>query len=577
MVLDGEMITWDPIQDAPVPFGQLKSAALEEKVNPLNVHGYRPLYVIFDIVFLNGKSLTNYSWNDRRKVLSRVVKDIPRRFEKHKYSTGRISADIEKALRAVIASGSEGLVIKDMNSIYGVSERNDSWIKVKPEYMNEFGEELDCLIIGGYYGEGSRGGRLASFLCGLRVDSDPTQPKFHSFCRVGGGLAASDFARIRQLTEHKWKKWDYKRPPREFYELAGDERQSERPDEWIAPSDSVVIQVKAASVSSSDTFRTGVTLRFPRFQRMREDKDWTTALSYQSFEELRRTAEKDQHKKVMEPTKRRRLIARQAKVQEIVGQVDYFALHSRQKSGQLFDGKRFSVLTGSQKIKKQALEALIVENNGILTQNVDQPDVIVVADREVVQVSVVKKKANKDIVKPQWILDCIENGRIMPFEPKRMLYVTSYSKEAIFAQIDEYGDSYISNTTPSELSNVLKDIDSTNDMNVSLDDIVRELRQVLPDDLPGWMFADCNIFIDSTSPYPISTVKTLIEFGRGKVSPNMSSSLSHVIVKSNDKGRAKEIRQKISRWKRIPHIVGPNWIIDSLENSTQLAVAAYAV
>ena len=43
VILDGEMITWDPTQDAAVPFGQLKSAAQEEKRNPFNEYGYRPL------------------------------------------------------------------------------------------------------------------------------------------------------------------------------------------------------------------------------------------------------------------------------------------------------------------------------------------------------------------------------------------------------------------------------------------------------------------------------------------------------------------------------------------------------
>ena len=35
--------------------------------------------------------------------------------------------------------------------------------------MSEFGESLDCLVIGGYFGSGRRGGTISSFLCGLRV------------------------------------------------------------------------------------------------------------------------------------------------------------------------------------------------------------------------------------------------------------------------------------------------------------------------------------------------------------------------------------------------------------------------
>ncbi len=68
-----------------------------------------------------------------------------------------------------MAEASEGLVLKNPRSIYRLNSRNDDWMKVKPEYMTGFGESLDCIIIGGYYGSGHRGGRLSSFLCGLRV------------------------------------------------------------------------------------------------------------------------------------------------------------------------------------------------------------------------------------------------------------------------------------------------------------------------------------------------------------------------------------------------------------------------
>lgn len=43
-------------------------------------------------------------------------------------------------------------------------------MKVKLEYMIEFGEVFDCVVIGGYYGFGKRGGGISSFLCGFWVD-----------------------------------------------------------------------------------------------------------------------------------------------------------------------------------------------------------------------------------------------------------------------------------------------------------------------------------------------------------------------------------------------------------------------
>jgi DNA ligase 4 len=302
IILDGEMITWDPEQDAMVPFGTLKTAALSEQRSPFDATGIRPLFKVFDILFLNGTSLTPYSLRERRAALERSVKTIHRRLEVHTYQESEDAAEIEPLLRKVVAEASEGLVLKNPRSTYRLNERNDDWMKVKPEYMTEFGEALDCVIIGGYYGTGHRGGRLSSFLCGLRVDDNQVQKganpmKCYSFFKVGGGLTAADYQAIRHHTQDKWHTWDSKRPPVDFIELAGGERQYERPDEWIKPSDSMVISVKAAEVTTTDQFKMGLTLRFPRFKRIRMDRDWTSALSIQGFVDLKNNAERDKKDK----------------------------------------------------------------------------------------------------------------------------------------------------------------------------------------------------------------------------------------------------------------------------------------
>lgn len=37
----------------------------------------------------------------------------------------------------------EGLVVKNLESVYTLHGREDDWIKVKPEYMDSLGEEVD--------------------------------------------------------------------------------------------------------------------------------------------------------------------------------------------------------------------------------------------------------------------------------------------------------------------------------------------------------------------------------------------------------------------------------------------------
>jgi DNA ligase-4 len=349
IVLDGEMIAWDMDRDAIVPFGTLKTVALSEQRNPNSTAGQRPVFRVFDILYLNGKPLTGYTLRDRRAALEKAVRTVHRRLEIHEYQEATDYTAIDPLLRKVVAEASEGLVLKNPRSAYRLNERNDDWMKVKPEYMTEFGELLDCLIIAGYYGSGYRGGNLSSFLCGLRLDdyqNDPerTPMKFWSFFKVGGGLTASDYAEIRHRTDGKWVEWNNDRPPQEYVELAGGGLQYERPDVWIKPSDSVVVSVKAASVSVSDQFRTNLTLRFPRFQKLRLERTWKNALSFQEFVNLKSSAEKEKKEKAfqVDDSRKKRLKANRVKKPLTVagGEDDLITSYGGPRTG-VFEGLSF--------------------------------------------------------------------------------------------------------------------------------------------------------------------------------------------------------------------------------------------
>ncbi|KAL4890220.1 hypothetical protein BDV59DRAFT_185069 [Aspergillus ambiguus] len=351
LILDGEMITWDPQQDAPAPFGTLKTAALAEQRNPF-ANGSRPLLRIFDILYLNGRDITRYTLRDRRRALEKSIKPVHRRFEIHPYQEATGKAEIETALRSVVAEASEGLVIKNPRSPYRLNERHDDWMKVKPEYMTEFGESLDVIVIGGYYGSGHRGGMLASFLCGLRADKGQGEAgtKCVSFCKVGGGFNAADYANIRHHTDGKWNEWNPKKPPSTYIELAGGDAQYERPDMWIKPEDSVVLCVKASSVSVSDQFKTGLTLRFPRFKRLRMDKDWKSALSVQEFLDLKANVEQEQKEKEfkVDNSRKKRVKKTTKKPLAIAGYDPDADVEYTGPSGHIFDGLNFCMTAASR-------------------------------------------------------------------------------------------------------------------------------------------------------------------------------------------------------------------------------------
>ena len=144
--------------------------------------------------------------------------------------------------------------------------------------------------------------------------------KCWSFFKVGGGFRAPDYALIKQMTKGKWIKWDRNNPPSDLIELGGGrEKQYERPDVWIKPCDSIVLEAKAASVGMSDQFAFGYTLRFPRFKKLRDDKKWSDSLSIDEFIELKKRVEEECNEKNFKVSEKRKVTKRLKKELVIAG------------------------------------------------------------------------------------------------------------------------------------------------------------------------------------------------------------------------------------------------------------------
>ncbi|KAL9106000.1 MAG: hypothetical protein Q9227_008908 [Pyrenula ochraceoflavens] len=615
IILDGEMITWDPKEGAQVPFGTLKSAAIEQQRNPF-AGGERPKFCVFDILYLNDQPLTRYTLRDRYAALEKSIKEkVDGRFELHPHEEATTPSEVEKKLQKMVELASEGLVLKNPRSAYRLNDRNDDWMKVKPEYMAEFGENLDCVIIGGYYGSGHRGGKLSSFLCGLRVGDGSSQSqrvhpeKCFSFFKVGGGLTAADYAKIRHQTEGKWHTWDPKHPPTEYIELAGGNLQIERPDEWIKPSDSVVVCAKAASVNKTDSFRTGQTLRFPRFKRLRMDKTWETALSLQEFLEIKASAEKENKEKTfkVDNARKRPKIASRKKPLTVSG---YEAISQPScytgPQGQIFKGLSFYVLSDGTKPEKKTkaeLENMIKANGGTVYQTYTKSaDTICVAEKNVVRVASIKKHNEVVIVKPIWLFDCIKQAEvdarhgfgelILPYEPERHLFFTPEKKEKDFKDnADQFGDSYARTVEVDELREIFANMPAPDEgfQNASADNIRQRLSADGAEsrDAPGTMFKKCVLHFDADaapmlngvltspteSPLPQSIswrlAKRTARFAGAKIAERVDDeSVTHVIA--HDGSDLQKLRKAASVRKKVPRIVTLEWIDEGWREGTLL-------
>lgn len=61
----------------------------------------------------------------------------------------------------------EGVVMKLCNAPYGLNDRTEAWVKLKPDYMEGVSETLDVVIVGGYLGQGTVRLAVWTFVCAL--------------------------------------------------------------------------------------------------------------------------------------------------------------------------------------------------------------------------------------------------------------------------------------------------------------------------------------------------------------------------------------------------------------------------
>lgn len=600
LILDGEMIEWNMDTDKIVAFGTLKTAIISEQNNNTNsdASGNRPLFRVFDILYLNDKQLTQYTLRDRRAALAKAIKPVHRRLEIHTYTPSTTFESIEPLLREVVASASEGLVLKNPRSMYRLNSRNDDWLKVKPEYMSEFGENLDCIVIGGYYGSGRRGGTLSSFLCGLRVTQNHIQAganpeKCFSFFKVGGGFSAEHYAEIRHRTDGKWIKWDPANPPSEYIELGGGEaRQHEKPDVWIRPKDSVVLCVKAANVTPSDQFAKGFTLRFPRFKSLRLDRTWDSALSLEEFQNLRAQIDQESKDKAMTIEEKKRRAPKRVKRELIIAGQDAAPAEFASEKSKIFEGMEFCVLSESLKPYKKTktqLESLIKENGGKISQRaVTGTNMLLLADKNVVKVASLVKNGEVDIIRPRWLRDCLEQMYALPFEQRHLLHATEGLKVTAEGNMDMFGDSYTRDVGVEELRVIIRDmpkIESAEgfDKEEFLAELEQRGRGV--DGLRSWIFQRCVVYFIGTEEGDEKTVYRLsnyVRYAGGVCAGGLDDpTITQVVLVGEDPMQvgdlADKVRRELSSRRGVPRVVTGQWVENCWREKTLLDEEQYAV
>ncbi|KAF9563995.1 ATP-dependent DNA ligase [Agrocybe pediades] len=428
IILDGEMLVWDPVSERNLPFGTLKTAALDKSKKE---HNPRPCFKVFDLVYLNGQSLIHRSTAFRKKNLKACLTEVKGRIELAVEFKGKTAKDIREKMDEVMAARGEGLVIKHPLSTYVLNGRNMDWIKVKPEYMDNMGETVDVLVVAGTYGSGRRSGGVSSLICAVLDDrrkyEDDEEPKYSSFVRIGTGLSFADYVWVRNKP---WKPWDPKHPP-EFLQTSK-RGQEDKGDVYINPEDSFILKVKAAEITPSDQYHIGYTMRFPRALSIRDDLSIADCMPASAVLESLRSEKK---RKLESDTgiakKKRKVVAAKPTILPQYGGGGVKPKDVPMESD-LLKGLKF-VLFSDPKSRtgeedKKELATMIYANGGTCAQ-IAKPGLLVVYGGKTTpyDLKLVINKGTIDVLKPAWITDSIARGTRLPMKKKYFFFASETS------------------------------------------------------------------------------------------------------------------------------------------------------
>jgi DNA ligase-1 len=305
-ILEGEVVAVDRETGDLQPFQVLTNRAKKNvEIGEIKVN---VCLFAFDLMYLNGEPLLDRSFRERRELLRSLFVEIPKHFTWVK-SMDATSADSEPVLeffKSATDVKCEGIMVKILDnevnsntqqgnepleadepaqqtaksstkpkekgrrkallSTYEPDKRLESWLKVKKDYSTS-SETLDLIPVAGWHGQGRKAKWWSPILLAVR---NPETGSLEAVTKCMSGFTDKFY----QGNKEKYAEGSTNVISRPSYvEYNGS------PDVWFEPQE--VWEMAFADITLSPTYpaaiglvseERGLSLRFPRFMKVREDK-----------------------------------------------------------------------------------------------------------------------------------------------------------------------------------------------------------------------------------------------------------------------------------------------------------------
>ncbi|OBT50734.1 hypothetical protein VE04_09287 [Pseudogymnoascus sp. 24MN13] len=274
-VLDCETVAWDTVEKKVLPFQQLMTRKKKDvKTEDVKV---KVCVFAFDLLFLNGEAVVEKSLRERRSPLHTAFTPVEGEFAFATSMNGQEIDDIQTFLDDSVKASCEGLMVKMLDGVefrYEPSKRSRNWLKIKKDYLAGIGDALDLVVLGAYHGKGKRTSVYGAFLLACY---NPSTERYETVCNIGTGFSEEVLETLHaQLSDTVIDR------PKPFYEHS--KVNAHQPD--VCPKYRAGYKEGIAGDAEK-----GVSLRFPRFIKIRDDKKVDEATSSRQIAEMYRRQE----------------------------------------------------------------------------------------------------------------------------------------------------------------------------------------------------------------------------------------------------------------------------------------------
>ncbi|WP_405392267.1 ATP-dependent DNA ligase [Streptomyces sp. NBC_01102] len=241
-VLDGEVIALGP-DGRPRPFQETAGRIGSRRDVAAAAAAVPVVPVFFDVLSVDGRELLDLPLTERHTELAALVPEAMRVRRVVVTDPGDDTAR-EAATAffgATLAHGHEGVVVKGLDAPYSAGRRGASWLKVKPVHT------LDLVVLAAEWGHGRRTGKLSNLHLGARRQDGSFVMLGKTFKGLTDQMLAWQTQRLRELS-------------------TGDD------GHVVTVRPELVVEIAYDGLQSSTRYPAGVTLRFARVLRHREDK-----------------------------------------------------------------------------------------------------------------------------------------------------------------------------------------------------------------------------------------------------------------------------------------------------------------